>query len=69
MGAAPAEASSLVRTSSRGNCCSWQFKAVIRNAYLHSFSYNIANILLIGIVLSFISSALSISGIKLYTTD
>ena len=37
MGAAPAEASSLVRTSSSGNCCSWQFKAVIRNASLGSF--------------------------------
>ena len=36
MGAAPAEASSLVRTSSRGNYSSWQFKAVIRNALLGS---------------------------------
>ena len=47
MGAAPAEASSRVRTSLRGNCCSWQFKAVIRNASLGSLeisSYNIANI-------------------------
>ena len=47
MGAAPAKASSLVRTSPRGNCWSWQFKAVIRNASLGCFeisSYNIANI-------------------------
>ena len=55
MGAAPAEASSLVRTSSSGNCCSWQFKAVICNAFRGSFdisSYIIAIIFLSGIELS-----------------
>ena len=72
MGAAPAEASSLVRTLSRGNCCSRQFKAVIRNASLGSFenfSYDIANIFLSGIVLSFVLFALSINNSKLCTSD
>ena len=52
MGAAPAEAISLVRTSLRGNCCSWQFRAVICNTSLGSLEislYNIANIFLSGI--------------------
>ena len=72
MGAAPAEASSLVRTLSRGNCCSWQFKAVTRNASLRSFEispYNIANLFLSGIVLSFVSFALSINNIRLCTAN
>ena len=59
--AAPAEASSRVRTSSRGTFCSWQFDAVILNASRGSFkisSYNIANIFLSGIELSFVSLAL-----------
>ena len=36
IGAAPAEASSRVRTSSSCNCCSWQLSAVILNASLKS---------------------------------
>ena len=49
IGAAPAEASSQVRTSSIGTCCSWQFNAVILNASRGSFeisSYNVANLFL-----------------------
>ena len=70
--AAPVEASSLVRTSSSGNCCYWRFKAVIRNASRGSFdtsSYNIAGIFLSGIALSLISFALSINSIRLCTSD
>ena len=72
IGAAPAEENSRVRTSSRGTDCSWQFNTVIHNASRGSFeisSYNIANIFLSGIVFSFVSFALSISTIKLCTSD
>ena len=72
IGAAPAEASSLVRTSSRDTCCSWQFNAVILNASRGSFeisSYNIAYMFLSGIVLSLVSFALSITTIRLCTSD
>ena len=72
VGAAPAEVCRLVRTSSRGNCYSWQFKAVIRNASRGSLeisSYDIANMFLLGIVLSFVSFALSVSIIRLCTSD
>ena len=72
IGAAPAEASSRVRSSSRGTCCSWQFNAVILNASRGSLeisSYNIANKFLSGIELSFVSVALSITTIRLCTSD